>query len=540
MIRILFLISILSITMSNCEGQPKTTGDNESSVVFISDTVNNKVDVKINGAHFTSYIYDKSLPKPVLFPLITSSGKTLTRGFPIDPKPGERVDHPHHMGHWFNYGDVNGLDFWNNSDAIPKEKIENYGKIVHSEIVDISEENGSIKTKSEWQTINGDPILEETTVFVFSQKGDTRIIDRRTNLVAITDVSFDDNKEGVFGVRVTRAMELPSKKPAIFVDAQGNPTEVKVLDNTGVNGNYLSSRGLEGNEVWGTRSEWVKLYSSMDDEPVSITIIDHPNNVGYPTYWHARDYGLFSANPLGQKVFSKGEEVLNFSLNKGESTTFNHRMLIHSGSVLKAEKIKEFTFTEDMYKSYFDGSDLSNWIIKTRRGEKKGTIVSEVNNNDNIWWSIEDGNLRVKSGPEEKGSTLWTRDEFKNFRVRLKFKFVDGNIDSGVFMRGSDEFNPQIQIGVSGSLKRDMTGSPYIPKKGYPKEAIKVADLLKMNDWNQMEAEAIENKYRVWFNGVFVMDYELEEGNLNGPVGIQLHSNRNMEILYKDIDIASF
>ena len=63
MIRILFLISILSITMSNCEGQPKTTGDNESSVVFISDTVNNKIDVKINGAHFTSYIYDKSLPK---------------------------------------------------------------------------------------------------------------------------------------------------------------------------------------------------------------------------------------------------------------------------------------------------------------------------------------------------------------------------------------------------------------------------------------------------------------------------------------------
>ena len=132
MIRVIFLISILSITMTCCEGQPKTTEDNKSSVVFISDTVNNKIDVKINGALFTSYIYDNSLPKPVLFPLITSSGKTLTRGFPIDPKPGERVDHPHHMGHWFNYGNVNGLDFLNNSDAIPKEKIEKYGKIVHS------------------------------------------------------------------------------------------------------------------------------------------------------------------------------------------------------------------------------------------------------------------------------------------------------------------------------------------------------------------------------------------------------------------------
>lgn len=540
MIRVLFLISILSITMSYCEGQPKATEDDESSVAFINDTVNNKIDVKINGAHFTSYLYDESLPKPVLFPLITSSEKTLTRGFPIDPKPGERVDHPHHMGHWFNYGDVNGLDFWNNSNAIPREKIQNYGKIVHAEIVNINHEKGSIETRSEWQTINGDPILEESTVFTFSQKSDTRIIERKTILKALTDVSFKDNKEGVFGVRVTRAMELPSKKPAIFVDSQGNPTEVKVLDNTGVNGNYISSRGLEGNDVWGTRSEWVKLYSIIEDEPVSITIIDHPNNVGYPTYWHARDYGLFSANPLGQEVFSKGEEVLNFFLNKGESTTFNHRMLIHSGSVLEPEKIKEFTFTEDMYKNYFDGSDLSNWVIKTRRGEKKGTIVSEVNNNDNIWWSIVDGNLRVKSGPDKEGSTLWTKDEFSNFRVRLKFKFVDGNIDSGIFMRGSDEFNPQIQIGVSGSLKRDMTGSPYIPKKGYPKEALKVAEILKMEGWNHMEAEAFGDRYRVWFNGVFVMDYKLEEANIQGPVGIQLHSNRNMEILYKDIDIARY
>ena len=107
-------------------------------------------------------------------------------------------------------------------------------------------------------------------------------------------------------------------------------------------------------------------------------------------------------------------------------------------------------------------------------------------------------------------------------------------------MRGSDKFNPQIQIGVSGSLKRDMTGSPYIPKKGYPKEAVKVAEILKMDEWNHMEAEAVGNRYRVWFNGVFVMDYKLEEANIKGPVGIQLHSNRNMEILYKDIDIASY
>ena len=524
MIRALMLITILSITMSSCEGQPKTTEAEKASVVFVNDKANNKIDVQMNGTPFTSYQYQESLPKPVLFPLVTASGKTLTRGFPIDPQPGERVDHPHHMGHWFNYGNVNGLDFWNNSDAIPEEKLEHYGKIVHSEIVDINDEQGSITTKSQWQTITDEPLLEENTTFKFSQEGNTRIVDRFTTLTALTDVSFKDNKEGVFGVRVTRAMELPAKKPAIFVDAQGNPTEVKVLYNTGVNGNYLSSEGLEGNDVWGTRAEWVKLYSTIDEEPVSITIIDHPNNVGYPTYWHARDYGLFSANPLGQKVFSKGKEVLNFALKQGESTTFHYRMLIHNGSVLKPKQIKKFTLVESMYKSYFDGSGLSKWMLPE----------------NNIWWSVEDNILRVKSGPDQTGSTLWTKDKFDNFRVRLKFKFVSGTIDSGIFMRGDDKDNPQIQIGISGSLKRDMTASPYVPKQGYPKEATKVAELLKQDDWNKMEAEAIGNRYRVWLNGAQVMDYTLEGANLNGPVGIQLHAKRDMEILYKNIDIASF
>ena len=540
MIRAITLMIILAVAMNSCKGQPKATEGESTSVVFVNDTANQKVDVQLNGSLFTSYHYQASLPKPVLFPLITASGKKLTRGFPIDPQPGERVDHPHHMGHWFNYGDVNGLDFWNNSDAIPEEKLENYGKIVHSEIVKINQEQGSLTTKSSWQSTAGKSLLDETTVFKFSQEGNTRIVDRYTTLTALEDISFKDNKEGVFGVRVTRAMELPAKKPAIFVDAQGNPTEVKVLDNTGVNGNYLSSEGLEGNDVWGTRAEWVKLYSTIKEEPVSITIMDNPNNVGYPTYWHARDYGLFSANPLGQEVFSKGKESLNFSLDNGESVTFHYRMLVHNGSVLNPNDISKFSLVNNKYETYFDGSDLSQWVLKSRRGEADGVIVKEIDLNDNIWWSVEDNLLKVKNGPDEIGSTLWTKNSFENFRVSLEFKFIEGNIDSGIFMRGSDHLNPQIQIGVSGSLKRDMTCSPYIPKKGYPKEAIKVKSLLKMNDWNNMIAEAIGNRYRVWLNGEQVMDYTMEDANLMGPVGIQLHSKRQMEIWYRSIDIASF
>ena len=110
-------------------------------------------------------------------------------------------------------------------------------------------------------------------------------------------------------------------------------------NNTGVNGNYLSSEGIEGGDVWGTRARWMKLYSTMEGEKVAMVIFDHPDNVGYHTYWHARGYGLFAANPLGQEVFSKGEQVLDFKLAPNESVSFKFRLLVHSGKELRTETI---------------------------------------------------------------------------------------------------------------------------------------------------------------------------------------------------------
>jgi hypothetical protein len=75
----------------------------------------------------------------------------------------------------------------------------------------------------------------------------------------------------------------------------------------------------------------MKLYGELNGEKIAIVIFDHPANPGYPTYWHARGYGLFAANTLGQKVFSKGEEEMNFSIDKGESATFRYRVAIFSG-----------------------------------------------------------------------------------------------------------------------------------------------------------------------------------------------------------------
>ncbi|MCG2461729.1 PmoA family protein [Flavobacteriaceae bacterium F89] len=341
---ILLLLSIALVTAckdkkKEVETQMAEVEATVPTVRFVKDLEHKKIAVFLNGTLFTNYIYDGSTPKPVLYPLITRSGKTLTRGFPFEPRPGERVDHPHHVGLWFNYGNVNGLDFWNNSFAIPEDKKDAYGTIVPEQIVSLDSVNGILTTKSLWQSPDGVDLIEETTRFYFSEIGNTRQIDRVATLKALEDVEFKDNKEGMLGVRVARQLEMPSDKPDIFTDANGIATEVKALDNSGVTGNYLTSEGKTGDDAWGTRAKWTTLYGTMNKEPVSITILDNPQNIGYPTYWHARGYGLFAANPLGQAVFSDGKETLDYKLKKGNSVTFKYRILIHNGTELAKEQL---------------------------------------------------------------------------------------------------------------------------------------------------------------------------------------------------------
>ncbi|AKP49619.1 DUF6807 domain-containing protein [Cyclobacterium amurskyense] len=292
-----------------------------------------KVDVMVAGELFTSYIYPDNVMKPVLWPVISPDGNMLTRSYPMINKAGDRTDHPHHVGIWLNYGDVNGLDFWNNSEAIPASKKDGYGSIFHQSIEKTKSGKGKaiLVTKSLWKAPDNTSMLEEKTSFSFKAGKDIRIIDRTTELTALIDeVKFTDNKEGMFAIRVAREMELPSEKPTTLMDSHGVETKVDKMDNTYVKGDYKSSEGITGGDVWGTRARWMELASEIKGEQVSLIIIDHPENPGYPTYWHARDYGLFAANTLGQKALSGGKDELNYSLKKGETATFKYRVVVAS------------------------------------------------------------------------------------------------------------------------------------------------------------------------------------------------------------------
>lgn len=177
-------------------------------------------------------------------------------------------------------------------------------------------------------------------------------------------------------------------------------------------------------------------------------------------------------------------------------------------------------FAQDpVLKSAFNGKNLKGWVVPE----------------NNIWWSVENGILQAKSGPDKKGSILWTDKEYTDFVIETDFRYDEGTVDTGIFLRNDKE---QIQMGISGSLKRDMTGSPYIVGKKYPVEAQNVKEILKPNDWNTIKVIAIAGYYEVWLNNKHVMSYTSDSYIKSGPIGLQLHPNTEMTASFRNIKIG--
>lgn len=272
------------------------------SVDFQSSITENEVEVYVEGQLFTKLIYADTLAKYVLYPLYTASGIEVTRGYPISPRPGESTDHPHQVGFWFTFGDVNGIDFWNSHSGSSTEEQSKYGMIRLTEppLTDIV--HASITVHADWLDPRGNILLKERSVFHFDGSSDTRTIRRETRLTAHDDdIRMNGNKEGLIGVRVDKDLE----------SANG--------------GRYLNSNGDKGDAVWGKRASWVSLTGKKEQRDITLTFYDVPGNPNYPAWAHARGYGLFALNNLGGQEFDANEkEEVNLVLKKGESVNFMH------------------------------------------------------------------------------------------------------------------------------------------------------------------------------------------------------------------------
>jgi hypothetical protein len=352
-LKLILLLSVFIIQSGSLSAKHGGKDKVKQKVEFVINDSEKRIGVMVDGKQFTSYRWPDNVWKPILYPIFTATGTEITRGFPLEPRTGERVDHPHQIGLWLTYGNVNDIDFWGNGSEGLGTKNANGGVIKHlkvEKIVDGTGEGLMVTTES-WIDKSDKELLKEHTEYHFIANGKTRIIDRITTLTAgNTDVLMPDTKEGLFGIRVVRQLELPSQGEVTVYNDKGYPAKVKSMPNDGISGNYRSSEGITGESVWGTRAKWMDLYGSIGNEKISLIICDHHENPNYPTYWHARGYGLFSANPFGAKDFTEGKEVFNFSIPAGKSVTFKYRVIIYSGSHLTDKEIN--SYAEEFNKKY--------------------------------------------------------------------------------------------------------------------------------------------------------------------------------------------
>jgi hypothetical protein len=302
-----------------------------------------KIDVMIGDKHFTSYVYGNDLTKPILVPLRSPSGIEITRRHPLVEMKGGSMDHRHHAGIFFAVDRVNGTNFWNNAAPPPQVK--------HIEITEMTDgaSKGKLSTVIHWLDNESRILLEEkrSMVFVAGMNENEYAIDFSIELTARdTKVVFDDIEEGMFAIRVADCLREGDRKVKL---RPGQPLPEESIAGTG---RYFSSNGDEtAKNVWGKRARWVALQGVKERKVVGVAILNHPASINYPTYWHVRDYGLFSANPLGQgdfqrqrpRQYQKNKVIpLRLTLEPGEKAHFRFLVIVYEGIRTKEQMEERF------------------------------------------------------------------------------------------------------------------------------------------------------------------------------------------------------
>lgn len=267
-----------------------------------------------DGQLVTKYHY-QDVPKPFFYPVIGPAGEPLTRGYPMEPHPDEQTDHVFHRSLWFAHAEVNGVDFWR--ETPPGESAKGpEGKIVHSAFSGMKAGTGpmEIRCRNHWMANDGRKICEDSRVYRFAKtaKGDFTIDFDVTIKATDGEVKFGDTQEGTLALRVIPTMRLEGEH---------------------AKGGILNSEGDSGNDAWGKRAAWCDFFGpDRKGNEGGIAVFNHPENVNHPTYWHARKYGLFAANPFGSRDFAgKDAPEGSHTIPAGGELRLRYRLLLHGG-----------------------------------------------------------------------------------------------------------------------------------------------------------------------------------------------------------------
>lgn len=319
MIRIVLTCLVFSIGVA-LTGPSVVAADSGFSV----EKIDAGVTVKLGGELFTNYVIGEA-NKPYLWPVIGPSGKAMTRAYPMENIEAERQDHPHHRSIWFGHQETGDFDTWHERLTIDErakkkpdqlqEMLAVLGATVHREFVEVSADakQAVIVSKNDYVAHDGKTVLmsdQRRMVFHLGEDGESRIIDFDITLHGGENSTLlGDVKDAGFSVRVPTSMDVDSEP----------------------GGSILNSEGDTDKDAWGKRAKWCAYFGPVDGEPMGVTILNHPQSFRFPTPWHVRTYGLFTANPFGTQSLDKEAENGALTLKKGDTLSLRHRVILHRG-----------------------------------------------------------------------------------------------------------------------------------------------------------------------------------------------------------------
>ena len=279
-----------------------------------------RVRVEIDGTLFTEYIFGDGASRPYCYPILAADGTSLARDFPMKTTVGEETDHPHHRALMFAHGDANKIDFWNEGTAggpLPKGRTVSLGHVETT-----SGDVGMLRTGNRWLSPDGKLIASDYTTLRFHADKDGRYLDYEVVIRALLDTPLvmGDSKEGTMAIRVAQWLTLPHKLKGEMTKGTGH---------------ILTAAGDRDAEAWGKRADWCDYFGPHNGKVYGVAIFDHPENLRHPTWWMARDYGLFGANPFGQHEFEPEKKhprrIGDYTIRAGSSLMLRYRFYFHEG-----------------------------------------------------------------------------------------------------------------------------------------------------------------------------------------------------------------
>jgi hypothetical protein len=273
-----------------------------------------QADIKVNGELFTSYVFQEGIARPFCYPVVGPEGKIIVREVNLPQKEG--IDHPHHKGIWIAQGHVNdGEDNWS--------ELNDHATTQTQQVLVLSEGPvfGELMAFGDWMSgrhgVNKKMLEEHTRIRVYNTPDNARIMDWEITFFASEGgFFFGDTKEaGTLSVRLQESMEER---------------------NGGTMRNAFGAIGEAEN--WGKRAQWVDYYGEVEGTQMGLTLMDHPDNHGFPAHWHVRSYGLFTVNQWGLHDFTGDPATRgDLSVREGDALTFRFRVFIHAGDTDAAD-----------------------------------------------------------------------------------------------------------------------------------------------------------------------------------------------------------